>query len=138
MDEEESLRRFGVHPAAEDLDAIRTLLVEHTERERRAQGEGDTELMKLCCVQLFNSGDLDDALLVWNAKQSSFDAACSIDAALMLGRGIGATMAHLAADPAPSAAAALGYLRELEALGELVDFDAAAVSAGFDRYYDGS
>jgi hypothetical protein len=138
MDEDESLRRYGLHPAAEDLDAIRTLLSEHTGRERRAQGDGDTELMKLCCVQLFNGGGLDDALLVWNAKQSSFDAACSIDAFLMLGGGLEATLAHLATDPGPSAAAALSHLREMELAGEFVDFDADAYTAGLDRYYTGA
>lgn len=73
MDEEECLHRFGLRPGAADLGDIRTLLSEHTERERRAQGEGDTELMKLCCVQLFNGGDLDDALLVWSAKEARYD-----------------------------------------------------------------
>ncbi|MER6365599.1 hypothetical protein [Kitasatospora sp. NPDC001527] len=137
MDDEESLRRFGLRPARGQLDEIRGLLREHAERERRAQGEGDTELMKLCCVQLFNSGDLDDALLVWSAKESSFDAACSIDIELLLGRGIEATKAHLSAHPSPTAPAVLDRLRELESEGAFEGFSVEERSAGYDRYYEG-
>ncbi|MFJ8232829.1 hypothetical protein ACIQ9E_23250 [Streptomyces sp. NPDC094448] len=136
MDEEESLRRFGLRPARAHLDGIRGLLGEHTERERRAQGGGDTELMRLCCVQLFNSGDLDDVLLVWSAKEAGFDAACSIDAELLLGRGMEATKAHLAAHPSPSARAALDRLRELEAEGAFEGFSVEEQSAAYDRYYE--
>ncbi|CAM5608086.1 hypothetical protein [Streptomyces aurantiogriseus] len=135
MDEQESLRRYGLRPVGADLDEIRALLREHTARERRAQGDGDTVLMKLCCVQLFNSGDLDDVLLVWSAKQASFDAACSIDIELLLGHGLDATKAHLSANRAPSAAAALDRLRELEADGEFEDFSVEEYSAVYDRYY---
>ncbi|MFB8760492.1 hypothetical protein [Streptomyces nigra] len=135
MDEEECLRRYGLRPVGADLDEIRALLTEHTERERRAQGEGDTLLMKLCCVQLFHSGDLDDVLLIWDAKQAGFDAACSIDVELLLGHGLDATKAHLAADRTPSAAAALHRLRELEAAGAFEDFSVEEFSAGYDRYY---
>ncbi|MGW1278823.1 hypothetical protein ACWD4V_17960 [Streptomyces tsukubensis] len=136
MDDEESLRRFGLRPARAHLDEIRGLLGEHTERERRAQGGGDTELMKLCCVQLFNSGDLDDALLVWNAKESGFDAACSIDIELLLGHGLETTKAHLAAHPSPSARAALDRLRDLESEGAFEDFSVKEQSAAYDTYYE--
>ncbi|MDV9187063.1 hypothetical protein R6L23_02325 [Streptomyces sp. SR27] len=137
MDDEESLRRYGLRPIGVDLDEIRSLLREHAERERRAQGEGDTELMKLCCVQLFNSGDIDDALLVWSAKEASFDTGCSIDIELLLGHGLDATKAHLSAHPEPSAAAALDRLRELEVDGEFEGFSVEKRSAFYDRYYDG-
>ena len=32
------------------------MLQAQTTLERQSQGDGDTELMKLCCVQLFNAG----------------------------------------------------------------------------------
>lgn len=134
MDVNESLRRYGLRPVGADLDEVRALLREHTARERRAQGEGDTELMRLCCFQLFNSGDIDDVLLVWSAKQASFDAACSIDIEFLLGHGLDATKAHLSANRAP-AAAALDRLRELEADGEFESFSVEERSASYDRYY---
>ncbi|MEV4333342.1 hypothetical protein AB0K02_22820 [Streptomyces sp. NPDC049597] len=79
MDVKEGVRRYGLRPVGADLDEVRALLPEHAARERRSEGDGDTELMRLCCVQLFNSGDIDDVLLIWGAKKASFDAACSID-----------------------------------------------------------
>ncbi|MEU0402469.1 hypothetical protein ABZ318_19955 [Streptomyces sp. NPDC006197] len=132
---EESWRRYGLRPVGADLDEIRALLREHTARERHVQGEGDTELMRLCCFQLFNSGDLDDVLLIWSAKQASFDAACSIDIEFLLGHGLDATKAHLLANRAPSAAAALDRLRKLEADGEFEGFSVEERSASYDRYY---
>ncbi|MFJ8584855.1 hypothetical protein ACIRD2_09365 [Streptomyces sp. NPDC093595] len=135
MDATESLRRYGLRPVGSDLDEVRALLREHTARERRSQGEGDTELMRLCCFQLFSSGDLDDVLLVWSAKQASFDAACSIDIEFLLGHGLDATKAHLSASRAPAAAAALNRLRELEADGQFEDFSVEERSASYDRYY---
>lgn len=135
MDVEESLRRYGLRPVGADLDEVRALLREHTAREQHTQGEGDTELMRLCCFQLFNSGDIDDVLLVWSAKQASFDAACSIDIEFLLGHGLDATKAHLSANRAPAATAALDRLRELEADGEFESFSAEEHSASYDRYY---
>ncbi|MFG2755745.1 hypothetical protein [Streptomyces wuyuanensis] len=135
MDVEECWRRYGLRPVDADLDEIRALLREHTARERRSQGEGDTELMRLCCFHLFHSGDIDDVLLIWSAKQASFDAACSIDSEFLLGHGLDATKAHLAANRAPAAAAALDRLRELEAAGQFEGFSVEERSASYDRYY---
>ncbi|MEZ4293512.1 MAG: hypothetical protein R3B70_00945 [Polyangiaceae bacterium] len=67
MTESELLDRFGVSPAEADLDEIRSLLHEHAARERDSQGEGDTEVMKLCCVQLFSVGLLEEAVL-WRGR----------------------------------------------------------------------
>ncbi|MER7770950.1 hypothetical protein [Kitasatospora sp. NPDC096140] len=136
MDEDAGLRRFGLRPDRTHLGEIRALLGEHTAREKHAQGEGDTELMKLCCVQLFNSGDPDDALLIWSAKQAGFDAACSIDVELLLGHGLEATKTHLSTHPSPSAAEALARLRELESLGAFEGFSVEELSSGYDRYYE--
>ncbi|MFI8962806.1 hypothetical protein ACIGO8_11860 [Streptomyces sp. NPDC053493] len=135
MDVEECWRRYGPRPVGADLDEIRALLREHTARERRSQGEGDTELMRLCCFHLFNSGDLDDVLLIWSAKQASFDAACSIDIEFLLGHGLDATKAHLSANRVPAATAALDRLRKLEADGEFEGFSVEERSAVYDRYY---
>ncbi|MDI2131326.1 hypothetical protein [Yinghuangia seranimata] len=135
MDEDESLLRFGLRPVGAHLDEIRALLRERTERERRAQGDGDTVLMKLCCIQLFNSGELDDTLLIWNAKRASFDASCSIDIHLLLGRGLEATKAYLSAHPSSAAAAALDRIREAERHGEFEGFSAEEYSAFWDTYY---
>jgi len=135
MDEEESLRRYGLHPSGADLDEVRRLLSEHTRLERRAQGEGDTELMKLCCVQLFNAGSLEDVLLIWRAKAASMDAGCSIDIQLLCGGGLAGTRAHLSKHHLPEAAAALERLHRCEAAGDFEDFSVDAWSGQYAGYY---
>jgi len=95
MTEDEILHRCGLHPGAEHLDLIRGLLAAQTELERQSQGSGDTEVMKLCCVQLFNAGVMCDVLTIWRAKFSSWDAFCSIDIQLLCGRGLAETKACL-------------------------------------------
>ncbi|MBV9380796.1 MAG: hypothetical protein JOY82_23070 [Streptosporangiaceae bacterium] len=135
MDEDESLRRYGLHPAGRDLDQVREMLAVQAARERQAQGEGDTGLMKLCCVQLFNAADLTDVLLIWQAKESGWDARCSIDVQLLCGAGLHETIAYLAAEGSPGAAAALSYLRECEVAGDFAGFSPAEWSRWYSTYY---
>jgi hypothetical protein len=135
VNEDESLRRYGLSPAAGDLDEVREILAVQTTRERRHQGDGDTELMKLCCVQLFNTGFLADALLIWHAKESSWDAHCSIDVQLLCAAGLEETVAYLTADGSPAAAAALEYLRQCEASGDFAGFSVEEQSRWYSRYY---
>ncbi len=137
MDEDESLQRFGLHPAGADLDQIRNLLAARTASERQRQGDGDTELMKLCCVQLFNAGSLADVLLIWEAKEASFDASCSIDVQLLCGAGLQETIAYLAAEGSPAASAALDYLRRCEAAGDFAGFSPENRSRWYSAYYAG-
>ncbi|MFF4861537.1 hypothetical protein ACWCRF_00120 [Streptomyces sp. NPDC002405] len=135
MDEDESLNRYGLHPTGANLDEVRGLLTAETRLERRAQGDGDTALMKLCCVQLFNAANLDDVLLIWQAKSSSMDADCSIDIQLLCGSGLARTKAHLSGLRLPEAEAALQRLLRCEAAGDFEDFSAAGHSAWYAAYY---
>ncbi|WP_340374306.1 hypothetical protein U5640_03375 [Streptomyces sp. SS7] len=135
MDEDACLDRYGVHPADADLDAVRQLLAAHTARERQAQGGGDTELMRLCCVQLFNAGGLDDVLLIWKAKTASTDADCSIDIQLLCGTGLAGTKAYLRSLRPPEAAAALQRLLDCEQAGDFEDFSVAGHAAQYAAYY---
>ena len=108
--EDEIIRRFGLHPAEEDLDAIRAVITEQTMLDFDAH----VELMRICCVMLFNAGHVTDSLLIWRAKESSWDAHCSIDVQLLCGAGLPQTMAYLEAQASrePDAAEALTYLRD--------------------------
>lgn len=74
MDEDESLHRYGPRPTGVDLDEVRSLLVEHTRLEKLSRGDGDTEPMKLCRVQSFHAGGLDDVLLIRRAETARVDA----------------------------------------------------------------
>lgn len=135
MDEEECLRRYGLRPVGADLDEVRRLLGVQIRLEQRAQGEGDTELMKLCCVQLFNAGDLDDVLLIWRAKTAGMDADCSIDIQLLCGSGLSGTKAYLSSQHLPEAEAALRRLLACEQAGDFEDFSVAERSAEYAAYY---
>jgi hypothetical protein len=110
VDEDESLQRYGLHPRGESLDEVRELLSFQAAKERAAQGRGDVELMKLCCVQLFNAGELRDVLSIWRAKTASMDAHCSIEVQLLCGAGLAETKAFLAGQSMQEAEAALRRL----------------------------
>jgi hypothetical protein len=137
MNEDESLRRYGLRPAESDLDQIREMLEIQTVLEHRNQGDGDTELMKLCCVQLFNVGTLHDVLMIWQAKTSSWDAHCSIDVQLLCGAGLAETKAYLLTEGSRSASAALDYLLQCEAAGDFTDFSVENQSRWYSEYYVG-
>ncbi|WP_233563040.1 hypothetical protein [Micromonospora musae] len=93
--------------------------------------------MKLCCLQLFNAGQLGDVLVIWQAKESSWDAHCSIDVQLLCGAGLDATRAYLEADGLAQAVEALRYLLDCEAAGDFVGFSAAEESRWRANYYLG-
>jgi hypothetical protein len=135
MDEDESLHRYGLHPAGANLDEVRGLLTAQTRLEERAQGDGDTELMKLCCVQLFNAAVPEDVLLIWRAKTASMDADCSIDIQLLCGSGLARTKAYLSCKRFPEAEAALQRLLQCEAAGDFEDFSTETQSARYAAYY---
>ncbi|WP_189940140.1 hypothetical protein [Streptomyces aurantiogriseus] len=135
MDEDESLHRFSLHPTGADLDEVRGLLAAQTRLEKGAQGDGDTELMKLCCVQLFNAAVLEDVLLIWKAKSASMDADSSIDIQLLCGSGLARTKAFLSNQRLPEAEAALQRLLRCEAGGDFEDFSVAGHAAWYAAYY---
>ncbi|MFM9596387.1 hypothetical protein ACKI1J_16905 [Streptomyces scabiei] len=135
MDEDESLRRYGLHPVGAHLDEVRDLLAVQTRLEKRAQGDGDTELMKLCCVQLYNAGLLEDVLLIWKAKSASMDAACSIDIQLLCGSGLATTKTYLSSVRLPEAEAALRRLLLCESAGDFEDFSVEGHSDFYATYY---
>ncbi|MBN9743657.1 hypothetical protein DMP23_21690 [Amycolatopsis sp. A1MSW2902] len=131
MTEDDLLERYGLHPAGGQLDEIRGILA----TEMQAGFDANTELMKICCIQLFHYGSLNDVLLIWEAKESGWDAHCSIDVQLLCGAGLDETKAFLRAHPATLAREALEYLTECE---EARDFDSFSVerwSEGYHSYY---
>lgn len=131
---EESISLYGLRPPAlEQLDQIRNRLAEETEQERRGQGKGDTELAKLCCVQLFSHGMLEDVLSIWRAKTASMDANCGIDVQLLCGAGLNATKEYLQKTDCDSAQQALLRIAECERAG---DFDGFTIDEQMRFYAD--
>ncbi len=116
------IETYGLIPGAQHLEAIRNLLRLEVEKETREQGAGDTELMKLFCIQLFSAGMLKDVPLIWEAKASSMDASAAIDVQLLCGAGIEETKDFLANYNAEWAQNALTYIAKCENTGDFRDF----------------
>lgn len=135
MTEDELLARFGLHPSGTDLAEIRRILIDHTARERQLQGTGDTTVMKLCCLQLFNGGALADAVLIWRARHASFDARCSIELEFLCGGGLAETKTHLASLGFAEGEKALKELLEHEESGDLEEFSVESFAATWELYY---
>src|SRR4029077_198220 len=94
MTYKEALQEFGLPASAKSRDDIRRLLEAETERELRE--EGQEEILRTLCVQLFSIGEVEDALLIWRAKGSSFDMWCGLDIQFLCGAGLEATKMFLA------------------------------------------
>ena len=137
LTEEECLRRFGTSPAHEQLEEIRAVLDAETQRERQAQGRGDTQIMRLCCFLLFRAGLLEDVPRIWRAKTSSMDADASIDLQLLCGAGLERTKKYLRELGSDEAEAASRRLLTNEVSGELDGFSVDVYAASQEAYYAG-
>ena len=136
MDESAALAKFGLMPDAAQCAEVRALLEAETANEREAQGRGDTELMRVCCVQLFNLGAVDDILRIWAAKSASMDANGAIDMQLLCGAGLERTKAHLRGREDAAARAALARICDVEDAGDFAEFTPALWSGVCCDYYE--
>jgi hypothetical protein len=127
MDEHDLLARFGLTPVAADLPEIRRLIQTAIADSNRDSNEP----LKLLCIQLFSAGIPSDALLIYRAKMSSFDASCYIDIQLVCGAGLEATKAFLRASRAPEAKALLAVLQDSK---YTTDFEGFAPQQQLDSY----
>ncbi len=138
MDEIDVIKRFGLPPRAGDLPVIRGELAEMARLERA--GSGDTLVMKALSVLLFAAGHSEDSLRIWQAKNASFDAGCSLDVQLLCGAGFEATLSFLREVDNEDSRAALEYILKRDASGDFVGHDdpggrLAGVLNDFRRYY---
>jgi hypothetical protein len=131
MNEDALLTRFGLIPVAADLPEIRGLI----QSAIADSGRESNEPLKLLCVQLFSAGHPDDALLIYKAKMSSFDAASYIDIHLVCGAGLDATEAFLRARDAAEAKALLSLLEDCKRAGDFEGFTPPEQIDGYRRYY---
>ena len=135
MNYDECLQHYGVTPAPNSAAEIRRMLAAETHVESKSQGDGDQELIKLNCIQLFSFGDVADSVVIWSAKQCSFDMSCSIDVQLLCGAGVDETLAYLDDLETDPASAAATYIRECITTGDFDDFSPADRLDGYRRYY---
>lgn len=100
-DADQHLATYGLHVAPDQVPIVRDVLMRETRREAdtyagRGTIPGNTQLMRICAVQLWHAGAVEDVLLVHRARRSSMDATGAVDAELMLGAGVARTKAYLA------------------------------------------
>jgi hypothetical protein len=125
MDENELLARYGLIPVAADLPEIRQLIQSFADDDKRASNEP----LKTLCIRLFSAGIPSDALLIYKAKTSSFDAACYIDIQLVCGAGLEATKAFLRESSEHEATELLAVLENDDSM---LDFDGFAPERHLD------
>jgi hypothetical protein len=130
-DEDVLIEHFGMRPTGPQLDEVRALLAEQTERGL----ESNTLIMRLLCVYLFDNGSLDDVLPIWRAKRSGWDSQFSVDVQLLCGAGLAETKDYLAGSSDEHAAEALEYLLLCEEADDFEDFTPAGYSAVQHDYY---
>lgn len=133
MTSDEALQKFGLPSSVHHRNELRLLLAEEIERERR--GESGDEMLRTLCSQLFSLGVVEDALLIWEAKESSFDAHCGLDVQFLCGAGLAETKDYLAKSKAKSAPAALEYLSECERAGDFTDWTPEKTLSEYRRYF---
>ncbi len=66
----EQLEKYSLIPDSKFAPEIRETIYKEIADEDRE----DNEILKICCMQLFAIGNVKDSLLIWKAKQSSFDS----------------------------------------------------------------
>jgi hypothetical protein len=129
----DALQKFGLPASPQYRDEVRRLLAEEIEREK--SGESGEEMLRTLCTQLFSIGIVDDALLIWDAKRSSFDAHCGLDVQFLCGAGVAATRAFLADAETPAATAALEHLTECEQAGDFADWTPPVTLKQYRSYF---
>ena len=129
----EALHKFGFPASPTHRDEIRRLLSEEIGRERN--GRSGEEMLRTLCLQLFSLGVADDSLLIWDAKQSSFDAGCGLEVQFLCGAGLDETRQFLAKSDDRAASAALKYLLECDRSGDFEGWKPQKTIADYQKYY---
>lgn len=130
-----SIERFGVIASKDSKDKILVILDNEIAKESSSQGEGDTELMRLCCIQLFSMQDLSNVLKIWEAKKSSYDADSSIEIRLLCGAGLDETKEFLTNSNDSEASNALEAIKESESFDDFMGFSVEEELEEYEYYY---
>src|SRR5215203_3112499 len=131
---DEQLVKYGLKPDSKYTAEIRkSIYREINDKERESN-----ELLKLGCVQLFAIGNVEDSLLIWRAKESSFDAACYIEIPLTCGAGLSETKEYLGEQAGKEANELLDYLLKCEESGDFEDFSVQSKLDEYHHYFYGN
>lgn len=129
----EALKKFGLPASPRFRDELRALLTKETECERR--GGSAEEMLRVLSVQLMSLGFVEDCLIIWEAKQSSFDASGIVDTQFLCGAGLPQTKEYLAQSRLRYAADALAYLIKCEESGDFSKWTPQTSLDAYRQYY---
>jgi hypothetical protein len=132
----EIFQRYGLPAAPEHREEIRQLLSEEITRASQSEEQcEDAERLRLLCVQLFGMGNVEDSLLIWQAKTITFDTFCGLDIQFLCGAGLETTKVFLQASSDLRASDALEYLLECETTGDFLDWTPQQWLANYHNYF---
>jgi len=127
------LLKFGLPAQPQFRDEIRQLLMD--EIELANEWKDRQEMLRLLTLQLFSIGNVEDSLLIWDAKQSNFDTSIIVDIQTVCGAGLVETKEYLALLNDPSAKEALEYLIECEQSGDFIGWKPQTSINAYREYY---
>jgi hypothetical protein len=97
-------------------------LLRHEMREHRQEPGFNTSLL-FCAFLLAIRRDLRDVLLIWEAKNVSFDTLCGLDVQLLVLAGSEETLRFLRGEGSDAARAALVCIEQGQAAGDFEDLE---------------
>ena len=117
--------------SASDRELSRHILKLDTASHQGDWGMSDD--MRLSAFLLFKIANVEDSLLIWQAKESNFDTFCGLDIQLTVGAGIDETITYLKSLSDESALAAATYIEECRNAGDFKNLDKYAEE--WDKYF---
>jgi hypothetical protein len=122
--EERDARYAELHPLPGLGDAGWLCQALEQEIDDRRNGAGrDLDRLLHCAFLLSRLGRLSDVTLLWRAKTADADAYDCLDAQVLVGAGVDATLHHLDTTGEAGAPEAAAYLRACRESGELDDLE---------------
>jgi hypothetical protein len=131
MNEEKVLELFGLDPDTKHRQQIRELLQQVIENQEAV----DHEYLKTLCIMLFCIGNVEDTVLIWQAKRKNQDTGSYIDVQLLCGAGYEKTVTYLEQMDGDQAREQLNYLRQCEPY-DFVDFSKEEWVSNYKQYYE--
>jgi hypothetical protein len=98
-----------------------TLLNNLVTHRRENSAHGLHETLLLVCYLLGLARQIEDCLLIWNAKTTDFDTFCGLDIQLVVFAGVDETITYLEMQDCEEAKEALEYIHECNKAGDFLD-----------------
>lgn len=128
--EEAILEEYGLEPELQYRGTLRSLLKEEINNE----DSEDNEYLKILCIMLFSIGEVEDSLIIWEAKQKNFDTSCYIDVQLLCGAGFDHTINYLMTIASKEANQEMNYLKKRKDT-DFANFSKCEMINNYKQYY---